>query len=218
MNDIITTKAMVLSGFDHLEYDKRLILLTLDLGKVTVFARGVRRQNSKFTGLTEPFAFGDFRLFPGRSAYSLSGVEISNYFEGIRQDMELMCYASYFADLADHSYRENMDAQAGLQLLYRSLQALETESIDNRLVRAVYELKMVKENGVYPGLPGRTILPGTANAMDHIERAGIRELFSFKVTEEVSEELCGIADEYRMRYIQGDFRSLEVMKEMGYGR
>lgn len=216
MNDIITTPGMVLSGFDHSEYDRRLNILTLDIGKVTVFARGVRRQNSKFTGMTEPFAFGEFRLFPGRSAYSLSGVEISNYFEGIRQDMELMCYASYFADLADHSFRENMDAKEALMLMYRSLQALETDRIDNRLIRAVFELRMVRENGVYPGPPAYTVLPGTASAMAYIENSPIKELFSFRVTPEVRDELIKIADEYRMRYIQGNFKSLDVMIEMGY--
>ena len=143
MNDLITTPGMVLSGFDHQEYDKRLVILTSDIGKVTVFARGVRRQNSKFMGMTDPFVFGEFKLFAGKSAYNLSGLDVSNYFEGIRLDMERMCYASYFADLADYSVKENMDGKSVLLLLFRSLQALETGSIDNKLVRAVYELRMV---------------------------------------------------------------------------
>lgn len=207
---------MVISGFDHQEYDKRLIVLTAEVGKVTVFARGVRRQNSKFIGMTEPFTFGEFSLFAGKSAYNLSQVQISNYFEDIRLDMEKMCYASYFADLADYSVRENMDGRGVLLLLYRSLQALETRGIDNRLIRAVFELKMVMENGVYPGIPKRAVLPGTKSAMHHIETSDIKSLYSFKVTDEIRDELCGIADEYRKRYMQGNFRSLEVMSDLGY--
>ena len=208
---------MVLAGYDHLEYDKRLILLTSDIGKVTVFARGVRRQNSKYIGMTDPFVFGEFRLFAGKMAYNLSGVDVSNYFEDIRLDMERMCYASYFADLADYSVKENMDGKAVLLLLYRSLQALDTKSIDDRLIRAVYELRMVMENGVYPGVPNRRLLPGTINAMRHIESAGIKSLYSFKVKDDVEEELTFIADEYRRKYMQGNFRSLEVMADLGYG-
>ncbi len=207
---------MVIAGFDHKEYDKRLIILTADVGKITVFARGVRRQNSKFIGMTEPFSFGEFSLFAGKSAYNLSHAEISNYFEDIRLDMESMCYASYFADLADYSVRENMDGRGVLLLLYRSLQALETKGIDNRLIRSVYELRMVMENGVYPGLPKRDILPGTVSAMRHIETSDIKSLYSFKVTDEIGNELFGIADEYRKRYMQGNFRSLEVMSDLGY--
>ena len=216
MNDLITTAGMVLSGFDYMEYDKRLVVLTADVGKVTVFARGVRRQNSRFMGMTDSFAFGEFRLFAGKSAYNLSGLDISNYFEGIRLDMERMCYASYFADLADYSVKENMDGREVLLLLYRSLQALETESIDNRLIRAVYELRMVMENGVYPGLPARSIMQGTANAMKHIEVSDMKGLYSFKVSEGVAEELYSVADEYRQRLLQGSFKSLDVMRDMGY--
>ncbi|MBO6147195.1 MAG: DNA repair protein RecO [Lachnospiraceae bacterium] len=216
MNDIIDTAGMILAAYDYAEYDKRLKVLTADVGKVTVFARGVRRQNSRFMGMTDMFSFGDFRLFAGKSAYNLSGVEISNYFEEIRHDMEKMCFASYFADLADYSVHENMEGRDMLLLLYRSLQALDTDSIDNRLVRAVYELRTVMANGVYPGLPPGHIMPGTANALGHIEAAQIRDLFSFKVKDEVMEELCGIADEYRKRYLQGSFKSLDVMSELGY--
>ena len=216
MSDVIETTGMIIAGFDYSEYDKRLRILTADVGKVTVFARGVRRQNSKYMGMTDMFVFGRIGLFAGKSAYNLSGIEVSNYFEGIRQDMERMCYASYFADLADYSVHENMDGKDVLMLLYRSLQALETESIDNRIVRAVYELRMVMENGVYPGLPDRKVLPGTASAMRHIEEADIRSLYSFRVTEEVEAELIRTADLYRKRYIQGSFKSLDVMEAMGY--
>ena len=99
MSDVIETTGMIIAGFDYSEYDKRLRILTADVGKVTVFARGVRRQNSKYMGMTDMFVFGRIGLFAGKSAYNLSGIEVSNYFEGIRQDMERMCYASYFAEV-----------------------------------------------------------------------------------------------------------------------
>ena len=114
MSDVIETTGMIIAGFDYSEYDKRLRILTADVGKVTVFARGVRRQNSKYMGMTDMFVFGRIGLFAGKSAYNLSGIEVSNYFEGIRQDMERMCYASYFADLADYSVHENMDGKGVL--------------------------------------------------------------------------------------------------------
>ncbi len=207
---------MILLSFDYSEYDKRMVILTSKAGKVTVFARGVRRQNSRFMGLTEPFSYGEFQLFAGKSAYNLSNVEITNHFEDLRFDMEKMCYASYFADLADYSVKENMEGKNVLLLLYRSFQALNTDKIDNRLIRAVVELKMVMENGVYPGVPEKKILPGTISAMEHIAKADIKDIYSFRVSDQVMEELKDIADEYRKRYMQGRFKSLEVMSEMGY--
>ena len=34
MNDLVTTTGMVLGSFDYQEYDKRLIVLTSEIGKV----------------------------------------------------------------------------------------------------------------------------------------------------------------------------------------
>ena len=79
--------------------------------------------------------FGTFRLFQGRDAYTLSSVEVTNYFDEIAMDMEAACYGSYFLELADYYSRENMDATDMLKLLYQSLRALQKPAIPNLLVR-----------------------------------------------------------------------------------
>ena len=216
MENVVTT-GIVLKAFDHSEFDRRLIILTSDFGKITVFAKGVRRQGSKFMAASDPFVFGKFRLYEGKNAYNLCDAEIMNYFEELRLDIEAMCYASYFADIADYYTRENNDDIEMLKLLYRCLQALLKEDIDNRLVRAVYELKCLLVNGEFPGLPDdRKVLNGTAEAIDHIKKSDIRDLFSFRVSDDVLKEITAIADMYRRRYIQTTFKSLEVMDELGY--
>lgn len=217
MRDTVNVTGMVLKAFDYGEFDRRLVVLTADRGKITIFAKGVRRQGSKFMAASDPFVFGSFRLFEGKSAYNLYDAEITSYFEELRMDMECMCYASYFADVADYYSRENDDDAEMLKLLYRAIQALLINSIDRRLVRAVFELKSIALNGEYPGIPrGRKLLAGTENAMQYIEHSGIRELYSFKVSSEVMTELAAVADEYRKRYIQAEFKSLEVMEKLGY--
>ena len=217
MHDSVLTTGMVLKAYDFGEFDRRLIILTADRGKITVFAKGVRRQGSKYMAASDPFVFGKFRLFEGKSAYNLYDAEITSYFEELRLDMECMCYASYFADIADYYTRENDDDAQMLKLLYRAIQALLVPGIEKALVRAVYELKSISVNGEYPGLPnGRKLLPGTVTALTYIEKSDIRELYSFKVSNEVLAELTAVADIYRKRFIQYDFKSLEVMGEMGY--
>ena len=52
--------------------------------------------------------------------------------------------------------------------------------------------------------------------MRHIEEAGVKGLYSFRVKEDVAAELCAVADEYRQRHMQGSFKSLDVMRDMGY--
>ena len=82
-------------------------------------------------------------VYEGRDAYSLVSVDVQNYFREITEDMEAACYGSYFLEFADYYGRENLEAVETLKLLYQSLRALLKSAIPNRLVRAVFELKLM---------------------------------------------------------------------------
>ena len=150
MTEQLKLTGMVISSMPAGEYDKRLVLLTTQRGKITAFSRGSRRPKSPMLAATEPFVFGEFFLIPGRDAYTLVGAEVSNYFMELRQDLEAACYGFYFLEFASYYARENIDGTPLLKLLYQTLRVLCRKIIDFKLVRRIYELKIFVLEGEYP--------------------------------------------------------------------
>lgn len=150
MTESITVTGMILSAQPMGEYDRRIVLLTKEKGKISAFAKGVRRPTAMLAGCSQPFVFGRFTLYEGRNSYTLQAVEAENYFAELRNDLEAVYYGVYFCEFAEAVTREGLPAKEELKVLYRSLGALLKKSIGAELVRAVFELKMLSVGGISP--------------------------------------------------------------------
>lgn len=215
MQELISVTGLILKAEPFGEYDRRVVLLTRERGKIAAFAKGARKQGSRLLAATNPFCFGEFKLYEGRSSYSISEASISNYFEGLREDFEGACLGIYFLEVMDYYTRENNDEKNMLKLLYQTLRALQHQGLDNRLVRYIFEIKAIVLNGEYPGLPdGKKYQESTVYAISFIVNTSIEKLYTFTVTEGVLEELREIADNYRLRFIDRKFKSLEILNEI----
>lgn len=212
MKDYIQATGMVLLATPVNDYDRRTVILTKEFGKITAFCRGARRQGSRMMAVTNPFVFGTFKLYEGKDAYNLVDADITHYFEELRSDFEGAYLGMYFLEFSDYCTRENNDDLLMLKLLFQSVRAIIKKNIDNRLVRAVFEIKAVAVNGEYPGIPvGRELLPATIHALNHIVDSDIEHLYTFAVSEEVLKELSQLAEIYRKRFADRPFKSLEIL-------
>ncbi|SEK28133.1 DNA replication and repair protein RecO [Butyrivibrio sp. ob235] len=212
MVELTTVNGIIIKRSPVGEYDWVVTILTSERGKISAFAKGSRRPGNPLSGEVEPFSFGEFKLYEGRTSYNIQEANIRNYFEYFRQDFNASLYGMYFMELADYYTRENNDEREVLKLLYQSLRALESDKLDNRLVKCVYEIKALVVNGEFPGIPtDRDYVQSTAYTLEYIRNTNVEKLFSFAVTDEVLHELEHICDIYRKRFIDRKLNSLEMI-------
>lgn len=215
MIDHVCVTGMVLLTAPVNDYDRRMLVLTKERGKITVFAKGARRQGSRMMAATNPFCFGTFKLYEGKTAYNLVEASITHYFEELRTDFDGAYLGMYFLEIADYYSRENNDELMLLKLLFQSIRAIIKPTIDNRLVRVVYEMKAMVVNGEFPGIPkDRKVSDGAAYTIDFITRTPIEKLYTFTVTDEVLEELKSISSAYCRKYMDRNFKSLELIESL----
>lgn len=215
MQEILQVTGMILKQSPMGEYDRRVCILTKERGKISAFAKGARKLGSRLAAATNLFAFGTFKLYAGRNSYTMTDAEISNYFEDLMKDYVGAYYGMYFTEVADFYTRENNDEREMLKLLYQSLRALGAAVIPNPLVKCIFELKAIAVNGEFPGVPkDRPLLESTVYALEYIAASPVEKLYTFNVTEEVLAELTQVAQVYGKRFLNHDFKSLEILKTL----
>lgn len=215
MQDRIEINGIILKSEAIGEYDRRIVILSLERGKITAFVRGARKPNSKYVASTNPFVFASFYLYEGKNSYSLNDIVVKNHFDELRKDFIAAYYGMYFLEIADYYTRENNDDKEMLKLLYQSLRALTKENINNSLIKAVFEIKSIVVNGEFPGLSDDDeYLEATKYTIDYIVNSSIEKLYTFALKEEVLNEVTYIATKYRRMIMHHNFKSLEILESL----
>lgn len=212
MQDFLLVTGMVIGVYPQGEYDRRVVLLTRECGKITAFAKGARRQGSRFTGTTDLFAFGTFELFVGKSSYNIQNAEISNFFEFLRTDLEGAYYGMYFLELADFYALENNDESLLILLVYRALQGLKSDKLKNTHVKTIFELKLFMIEGEFiPIEKAGSFSDGVYKAIDLFMDSSIENLYKILPNEEIFKSLEAISEYERKRLVDKHLQSLDIL-------
>lgn len=87
-----TVTAIVLRRNDSFENDRRLVLLTRELGKIDAIAKGARKVGSRLAGSSEPLVFAEFQLAAGRVVRYVTQAQPISSIGSLRRDYDrLLC-------------------------------------------------------------------------------------------------------------------------------
>ena len=149
-----TTKALVLRSVDYKETDKILTLLTPDLGKVTASARGCRKKGSALAAGCQLLCWSEMVLYDYQGRWLVKEANTERQFRGVRDDLDKLALACYFAEVTETLALEDMPTPELLSLVLNSLHALESMNKPLPLVKAAFELRAMCLAGYEPLLEG----------------------------------------------------------------
>lgn len=238
MSDIIVN-GIITNAMPVGDYDRRIVILTKEIGRISAFARFARNPKNHLRGSTREFICGKFKLHYSKSSYVVTDIEVINYFEAITQDSEKSIYASYFLEVINYFTRENINESESLHLLYRSFEELIKSRFSNRLIRAIFEFKMLVIHGEYPLLKRyvdtknkledkdryafsinqngivendkENISKDTVYTMMYIVENIASRVYTFKLSTTIEDEFCKLVEEYFKTKIDKEFVSLNAL-------
>ncbi len=146
----IVVKGIVLRESDSKESDKILTVLTGEMGKITVIAKGARSRRSKVSAAAQLLTYSELVLSESHGWQYLIEAGTIELFDGVRGDIELLSLASYFAELVDFVSSDDAEARHLLSLLLNALYALGALHRPQELVKAAFEFRLMALIGFEP--------------------------------------------------------------------
>ncbi|PKM52375.1 MAG: DNA repair protein RecO [Firmicutes bacterium HGW-Firmicutes-7] len=159
----IVTKALVLHEMPISDYDKRLILLTKDYGKITTFAKGAKKSNSKLLAGSQIFCYGDFHIYKGRNTYNINQVSLIEPFYNLRKNIDALTYGLYILEFVEFISVENNADHEIMKLVLKTLKQLELGHISLALIIKIFELKAMSYMGLSPWVKNCILCNSTEN-------------------------------------------------------
>lgn len=149
--DTIKLKAIIIRSANSGENDRLLTLLSHELGRISVIAKGARSLKHKSQGATNVLCYCNFIVKPIKdNLYSLVSAELIEGFRSISESIELLSYAAYFTSLCEIGVQPGLNADEEVRLLLNTLFVLSKRPDSAPLIKAVYELKLSELFGFMP--------------------------------------------------------------------
>lgn len=233
---------LVIRETDYKENDKILTVLTKELGKISVMAKGVRNSRSKNAHSVRFLCYSEFVLSGGtNNFYYMKQCSLIQSFYKISEDIVKLSLATYLSGLAGEVVPECSESGETLNLLLIAFYVLANQEKDLKIIKSAFELRLMAEQGYVPSLSGcchcqnitdtmffcietgeifcsdcgkrgMKITKNLLEALKYIVYSPINKVFSFNVSENIKNELSFCCESYALSVVGRPIKSLEYLK------
>lgn len=210
----LTVEGIILKRSNFGEADRMLTILTKNLGKISVVARGVRKITSRRAGNVELLNLVKVGLFKGKG-YTLTEAASIETFPRIKSNLAISTAAFHILELANKFLPENDPNFQVYDLIVLTLKTFERNP--RQLVLRAFEIKFLNLLGFF----STRALPGMDESSKQlIEALNNKPLAEVELMEVDSEKI--VALEKVLRYyledvLESKLKSNSVMKGLKNG-
>ncbi len=146
----LPTQGVVLRYTNFKEADRMITLLSPELGKISVLARGCRKAKSRFLTATELFCYGEYVLYRRGDFHIMTQATVLDSFYDIRNDINKLIYSSYVLDLTEEVASPGQEDNHLFYLLLQTLSYLSYSDLNPQDITHFYEIKLMDHLGYRP--------------------------------------------------------------------
>src|SRR5579862_305209 len=144
-----TVHAIVLRRRDSGESDRRLTVLTREVGKIDIVAKGARKSGSRLAGSSDPLVVAKFSIATGKKNQFITQAQPMASFRGLRTDYERLSFGLALCELYSAVIPWEEPFPEAYELLASSLHILETH--ERPVVAMVWaQLQLLSLSGFLP--------------------------------------------------------------------
>lgn len=134
------------------EQDRLVTVLTASNGVIRAFVKGAKNIKNQKCASTQLLCYSRMTLNKMRDSYIISDAKSTEMFIKLRNDIENMCLAQYFCELAAVVCPQEQNSQDFLNLTLNSLYLLANKKREPLLIKACYEMRLLSMAGYMPNL------------------------------------------------------------------
>lgn len=240
MNEPIKTDGIVVKSSQLGDNGRMLTILTGERGVISVSAKGVKSLKNRNSQAVMPLCYSSFVLNERGDVYSLVSADIKESFYALRENLEALSFAVYFAQLAAYVVGRDNSAYDELRLLLNTLYLLTKRPERVAVLCAAFEVKICEYAGFAPYLEAcecgndgeffdtrageavcrehrgeyaRKMSPAAKTVLRYIQQADLKESLTFDTKKEIAKEVSELIEEFLSFQLGKLPKSLDYIKK-----